>query len=136
MPVSAKDDLSARGYTPAYSKTRNHANKSATLLHKAFPGLFPESDDTIWHHRAGEVLVNSVRRAIAIIDQRFHITSAKEAAARKEIVLAIKQEFSEAAVRALVETQGKGAAIIIAERALWRIDLMRTGKRPNGGTEP
>lgn len=131
------DILAAHGYVIAYDKERSRHTTGAELLHAAYPGLFVEADEGVWCHAPGNMLILAVRRAFNKFEVNSPIKAAKVAAVQKELIAAIKFEFDETTVRALVESLGKdAAATAVAERALERVEMMRNGKRPRGGTEP
>lgn len=125
--------LAAHGYVIAYNKSRNKRVVGAELLHMAFPGLFVDADEGVWCHAAGNTLILSLRRAVNAISKWSQIKDAKKLAIQRELIAAIKVDFTENALHALVESLGKDeAATTIAERALWRRELLRNGKLPPG----
>lgn len=131
------DVLAAHGYVIAYDKTRSRHTTGAELLHAAYPVLFVAADEGVWCHAPGNMLILAVRRAFNRLGMNSPIKAVKEVSTQRELVTAIRFEFNETAVRALVESLGKdAAATTVAERALERVEMMRNGKRPRGGTEP
>jgi len=131
------EDLKQRGYVFAYNKARNSGMPKGELLHAAFPAFFVAVDDgNVYCHRPGEMLMRAVSRAVALVDAKMRVKGSREASVQREVIACIKTEFSEDAIRAVMEVSGgNNGATQIAERAIWRLDLMRTGKRPAGEIE-
>jgi hypothetical protein len=133
----AREDLRSRGYAIAYTIPWPKGMPDEKSLHKSFPSMFVVFQAWAWCHRPGEVILKAIRRIVDASNDKHKVTDARKASVQREAIVAIKTEFSEDSIRALTASRGVvESAEIVAERAIARMDMMRTGKRPRGGTEP
>lgn len=81
--------------------------------------------------------MKSLRLFVKMTDKKFRVKSAREPSVRREAAAAIRSEFSDSAIHAIVSVSGvDAAATTIAGMAMRRAEMIRNGKRPMGGTEP
>jgi hypothetical protein len=124
--------LAARGFVVAYADWYDADEPGGEVLRRAYPRLFIKiARQGVWCHRPGEAMLAAIRRVVSAANARRALKSLESDAIKREAASAIKYEFSEVSVYALVHSAGiHDAMCTIAKRAEQRMEAWRTGMEP------